>query len=93
MLIGFIGLALIAGATAYLRFRSWCVSEDWLSLRRQCAAERVCTKLSISLNPRVKSRSWNHRLGIAPWNPAMMIACGFDPRIYRPHSGDSDRLA
>lgn len=86
MIISLIGLALIAGATAYFRFRAWCVSELWSSYRRQCAAERTSSRLPI---PRVEPRRWNYQLGIPLWNPALMLASGFDPRSYRPHPGDS----
>lgn len=89
MLISIIGLVLIAGASAYLHFRAFCARESWSSLSRQCAAERVNSRLPI---PRIPPRRWNYKLGIPRWNPALMLACGFDPRTYRPHPGDCDHL-
>lgn len=89
MLISFIGLALIAGAIVYIRFRSWCARELWLSHRRQCAAERTSSRLPL---PRVKPRQWSYQFGIPPWNPALMIASGFDPKSYRPYPGHSQGI-
>lgn len=87
MVIGFIGFALIAGIGLYLWFRSLEQAATWRYHHRVCRAERVDTQLPL---PRRQPAVWDYSHGIPPWNTALMLASGFDPRTYRPQPGDSD---
>lgn len=87
MVIGFIGFALVAGIGLYLRFRYFDQSYAWRTYHRICSAERLNTQLPL---PRRQPAVWDYEHGIPYWNPALMIASGFDPRTYRPQPGDSE---
>lgn len=87
MVIGLIGFALIAGITLYVKFRSFNQAELWRYHHRISQAEIVNHRLPI---PKLKPVVWDYSLGIPPWNPALMIVNGFNPRTYRPQPGDSD---
>ncbi len=89
MITSILSFALISGVYLFFKYRSLCERDLWSVHYRQARAERVFTRLPI---PRIPPRRWDYQLGIPPWNPALMLACGFDPRSYRPHPGDSDRL-
>ena len=87
MVIGFIGFALVAGIGLYFWYRSQVEAELWRYHSAVCGAERVTTQLPL---PRRKPTAWDYSRGIPPWNTALMLASGFDPRTYRPQPGDSD---
>ena len=87
MIIEIIGPVLVVGIVLYVKFRQFEADETWRHHSRICRDERVCTQLPL---PDPKPTVWDYNRGIPPWNPALMIASGFDPRTYRPHPGDSD---
>lgn len=89
MIIEVFGFALTAGIILFIKYRIWVAEDAWRTTYRIHRAETVNTRLPLT---RVKPTQWDYDEGIPRWNTAYIMACGFDPRHYRPTRGDSDIL-
>jgi len=77
--LGLLVFALIGGAALFLKFRSWCAEDLWLHYSHIVKMEKLNTREAL---PRPKPAQWDYSRGIPPWNPAMLIAIGVDPRTH-----------